>query len=301
MLLVLSFAVLIFFVSKTGIELNPVQHRTLEVFLKIYLAVSIYCIIASELTRNYSQVDRLWSLIPLLYAWTAAYISEFSWRSVLVAILISLWGIRLSYNFALKGGYSWLPWKGEEDYRWAYLRKEGLLANRWIWSLFNIFFISLYQLGLILYFSIPVVLIIGSKNSTFNWIDSLALFGFVLFLLIETQADLQQYRFQSMKYNLIEKGEKLTEPYDKGFITTGLWKYMRHPNYMAEQMIWFMVYLFGVAASGQWLNWTIGGFVLLVLLFKGSSDFSEKISASKYPAYSDYQKSTGRFFPNLFK
>jgi len=47
------------------------------------------------------------------------------------------------------------------------------------------------------------------------------------------------------------------------------------------------------------VNWTIGGCILLVILFKGSSDFSEELSANKYPAYKDYQKSVPRFIPFL--
>jgi steroid 5-alpha reductase family enzyme len=74
---------------------------------------------------------------------------------------------------------------------------------------------------------------------------------------------------------------------------------MRHPNYFAEQAIWVVFYLFSVAATGEWLNWTIVGAVLLVILFKGSSDFSEEISAKKYPKYADYQKRVGRFLPKF--
>jgi steroid 5-alpha reductase family enzyme len=36
---------------------------------------------------------------------------------------------------------------------------------------------------------------------------------------------------------------------------------------------------------------------LLVILFKGSSDFSEDISAEKYPEYKEYQKRVPRFIP----
>jgi steroid 5-alpha reductase family enzyme len=66
-----------------------------------------------------------------------------------------------------------------------------------------------------------------------------------------------------------------------------------------EQSIWIIFYLFSVNATGQWINWTIGGCVLLVILFKGSSDFSEELSANKYPAYKDYQKAVPRFIPFL--
>jgi len=58
-------------------------------------------------------------------------------------------------------------------------------------------------------------------------------------------------------------------------------------------------YLFSVAATGEWLNWSVVGAVLLVVLFKGSSDFSEEISASKYTAYKNYQESVPRFLPKI--
>jgi len=64
-----------------------------------------------------------------------------------------------------------------------------------------------------------------------------------------------------------------------------------------EQTIWVVFYLFSVNATGQWINWSIGGCALLIILFKGSSDFSEELSAGKYPAYKEYQATTPRFIP----
>jgi steroid 5-alpha reductase family enzyme len=40
--------------------------------------------------------------------------------------LITVWGARLTFNFARKGGYSWKFWSGEEDYRWEEVRKNPL-------------------------------------------------------------------------------------------------------------------------------------------------------------------------------
>jgi steroid 5-alpha reductase family enzyme len=52
-----------------------------------------------------------------------------------------------------------------------------------------------------------------------------------------------------------------------------------------------------VAATGQWINWSVMGAILLVLLFWGSSNFSESISSGKYPAYKEYIKRVPRFIP----
>jgi steroid 5-alpha reductase family enzyme len=72
---------------------------------------------------------------------------------------------------------------------------------------------------------------------------------------------------------------------------------VRHPNYAMEQAVWIAFYGFSVIATGEWINWSMAGCVLLVILFKGSSDFSEAISAEKYPEYKTYQKNVPRFVP----
>ena len=89
----------------------------------------------------------------------------------------------------------------------------------------------------------------------------------------------------------------LQEKYKKGFVDTGLWRIVRHPNYAAEQAIWIVFYLFSVSATGMWLNWSVMGAVLLVLLFWGSSNFSESISSGKYQDYEEYKKQVPRFIP----
>jgi steroid 5-alpha reductase family enzyme len=122
--------------------------------------------------------------------------------------------------------------------------------------------------------------------------------GFMLlFIGFETIADNQQWRFQKKKHEMIRDQVPLTGDYRKGFLDKGLWSLSRHPNYFAEQGIWICFYVFSVAASGQWLNWSITGCLLLVLLFQGSSEFSEEISAGKYPEYRNYQKKVRRFIP----
>lgn len=89
------------------------------------------------------------------------------------------------------------------------------------------------------------------------------------------------------------------DEYADGFVSKGLWAKVRHPNYAAEQSIWVVFYLMGVIAIGEWLNWTIAGPILLIILFKGTADFSEEISASKYPMYKEYQKKLEGLFQSL--
>jgi steroid 5-alpha reductase family enzyme len=234
--------------------------------------------------------------MPVVYTWYIAYAGNFDARLTLMALTVTLWGARLTFNFARKGGYSWVPWKGEEDYRWGILRKQPLLSSRWAWVAFNLFFISFYQLGLILLLTLPSLIALRGIGQPISWLDYSAAIVIVGLIVIETIADQQQYDFQTEKYRRINASEPLGE-YAHGFVRTGLWAKSRHPNFIAEQLIWFVFYFFSVAATGYLLNWTLAGSILLILLFVGSSGFTEKISSGKYIDYSEYQKKVKRFIP----
>lgn len=264
--------------------------------LAVSLALS--CFVISELAKNYSQVDKLWSLAPILYCWLATHWGGWNERMILLSVLVTIWGLRLSYNFARRGGYSIKFWEGEEDYRWAILRSQPPLNSPWVFRIFNLLFICLYQMILILLFTLPIVL---SVHYTSVGLIEIILAAVVLgFVIMETIADQQQYDYQTKKYELINNNKPLSDFFKKGFTHTGLWSKMRHPNYTAEQSIWVVFYLFTIPATGQIINWSIIGCMLLLVLFKKSSDFSEEISAKKYPDYANYQKNVGRFIPKLW-
>jgi len=275
--------------------LTASQNEILVRLITVYLLAALLCFVLSILTRNYSQVDKLWSLIPVVYVWMVAVHSNFEPRLFLMALLVTAWGLRLTYNFSRRGGYSWKFWTGEEDYRWAVLQAKPEFAARWKWMLFNLLFISLYQMGLILLMTLPAVR--SLDGAPLAWTDYLLAALLLFFLVIETIADQQQWNYQREKQKLMAAGGELPERFQKGFVHSGLWGLMRHPNYAAEQAIWIVFYFFSVMATGSWLNWSVMGAILLVLLFWGSSSFSESVSAGKYPDYKDYQQSVSRFVP----
>lgn len=276
--------------------LSDKQWNVLEGLLQIYLVTCLVCFTAGELTRNVSQVDKLWSIMPVIYTWYMAVQGDMDPRLVLMAALVTLWGARLTFNFWRRGGYSWIPWQGDEDYRWSVLRKTPLLSNRWSWTLFHLAFITLYQQGLILLFTLPMLIAFEGVGQPLGIADYIAAALLLGFLVVETVADQQQYDFQQEKYRRLNNGEP-AGPYSHGFVRSGLWGMVRHPNYASEQMIWVSFYIFSIAAAGRWLNWSLAGCLLLMLLFAGSADFSEKISSEKYPEYRDYQLRVPRFWP----
>jgi steroid 5-alpha reductase family enzyme len=282
------------------ISLNDAQMNALIIMTKLYLASCLYCFVVSELAENYSQVDKFWSTIPIVYVWYFAIASDMNSRMVLMAILGTLWGVRLTLNFARKGGFSIYFWKGEEDYRWVEVRKKmPFLAGRFTWALFNLFFMCLYQMGLIFLFTLPILAAWQGAEVPLYWADYLIAFFMFLFIVLETISDQQQYDFQTKKYQLINSGKKLEGDYKLGFRTSGLWALSRHPNFACEQAIWVIFYLFSVSATGLWLNWSIIGCFLLIILFYNSANFSEEISSRKYSDYKKYIKNVPMFFPIL--
>ena len=282
-----------FFATPLGLA----EWAVLNTLIYIDLAIIAYCFIGGELSGNNSQVDKIWSLIPIVYVWVVAYFANFNERSLIMAVLVTVWGLRLTHNFFLKGAYSWKFWGGHEDYRWEVLRAKKEFQPRWKWTLFNLFFISGYQNILILLFTLPAIIVLQFHQAPLNLLDYLAAAAMLFFIVFEAIADKQHWDYQTKKWDKINSGEELTVDMKKGFLDKGLWSLSRHPNYFAEQAIWVSFYFFSVAASGQWINWSISGALLLIVLFQGSSQFSEEISASKYPNYKNYQETKPRFFP----
>ncbi|KAI8803507.1 hypothetical protein BJ742DRAFT_777117 [Cladochytrium replicatum] len=315
----------------------------------------------SWVDRVWSISPALFALIIMLYPIHSADGSAVSvlavWsqhpRLPFAGGFIVLWGIRLTYNFARKSGYD----PKEEDYRWAWCRT--VIPNPILWELFSSLFISFYQLTLIwLISALPMYIVWRFAKDTIatpvvGWtsIDTLATISFAIFFLMEIIADEQQWAFQNRKWALIKAALEreallasqsasssgsakkrstvaeivatLPAPYSYGFSTIGVFRYSRHLNFFGEFMMWWAVYLYGVAASeqlffldkpdaperatlGTWwivfgqfylVNWSIIGTVLLTLLFQGSTALTEHLTLQKYPLYKLYQMTTSSLVP----
>lgn len=248
---------------------------SLVVNLWICAAVTAGCWLASVLTREYSWTDRMGSIAPVVYAWVFATSADDA-RATLVAVLVTAWGARLTFNFARRGGYA----PGGEDYRWAILRTR---LPGWRFGVVNLAFVAGYQNALLLAITLPVWTIVQNPRPL-GLPDVVAALAFVLLLAGETVADQQRWDFHR------------THP-DGGVLRTGLFRYTRHPNYFCEIGQWWVVLAFAAIAVGTvWLPTTAGA-VLLTLLFVGSTLFTEQISAARHPEYADYRRSTSMLVP----
>eukprot|EP01126_Amoeba_proteus_P011821 TRINITY_DN14822_c0_g1_i1.p1 TRINITY_DN14822_c0_g1~~TRINITY_DN14822_c0_g1_i1.p1 ORF type:complete len:277 (-),score=21.94 TRINITY_DN14822_c0_g1_i1:272-1102(-) len=264
------------------------------------IAVSFTCWVGSILTGNYSQVDRLWSIIPFVYCWLFALRPlwtphQFDLRTIVMSALCTLWGLRLTFNFWRKGGYK----SGHEDYRWPVLRQQ---MHPILFQVFNFVFIAFVQ-NILLYLLVAPTYIAmkvseGDVPSPFNWKDLVVTFLWFFFFLGEIVSDQQQWNFQTQKYSLLQKRKPLTGEFKNGFKSSGLYKYSRHPNFFCEISIWWCFWLFTLSSTGTYLpNWATVGPLALTFLFHGSTNFTESLTEKKYPNYVAYQNTTSRLIP----
>lgn len=205
----------------------------------------------------------------------------------------------MTFNYARKGGYN----IGSEDYRWNYVRS---FVPTIIFTIFDAVFIATIQSVLIFAFSAgpSYILLLTSKFeedvTTWDWIYMAVILSLVL---IEYVSDGQQWEFQEAKRKYrktaqVPRGSEYTqEDLERGFITKGLWAFSRHPNFAAEQLIWFVLYQWSCFASMTMHNWSFAGCGSLILLFQGSTPLTEWITGSKYPEYKHYKEKVSCFVP----
>ena len=262
----------------------------LLVVVVVVLVVCAFCWVASLITKDTSWVDRIWSIVPVVYVWIFAFAAGLSdVRLDVMAGLVTLWGARLTFNFARKGGYAGIG-GDHEDYRWAVLRARMSPVG---YQVFNFFFIVLFQNAVLVLIAFPAYTAYQHRGTPFGVLDVVLTVLFLLFLAGETTADQQQWNFQQHKRAEVAAGR---EPSPR-FVQTGLWRLSRHPNFFFENAQWWTIFAFGAVAAGSVLQWTVAGIVLLLAVFIGSTNFTEAITKSKYPEYAEYQKVTSPVIP----
>ncbi|KAF2717046.1 DUF1295-domain-containing protein [Polychaeton citri CBS 116435] len=259
-------------------------------------------LVVSEINRNYSQVDRVWSILPTVYNIHYALWARFNGlptqRLDNIMAFSVVWSIRLTYNYWRKGGYE----IGSEDYRWLLIKKYiGGIP----FFLLNIVFTSSLQSVLLWAVTTPtyILLLSGRVNPVMSFPDIIfarLLMGFIIFTWF---ADQQQWNYHQAKAEY-QKTAKVPAGWtraqmDRGFNTTGLWQYSRHPNFAAEQSIWITLYQWSCFETETFYNWAFVGALSYMLVFQGSTPITEWISRSKYPEYQLYQERVGKFVPKL--
>ena len=183
---------------------------------------------------NSSFYDAYWSVIPIaivLYWVTLAEPSVPSLRVAGVLFVVSVWGTRLTWNWAR--GWTGL---GHEDWRYTDFRAQ-FPRIYWLVSFTGIHFFPTLIVFAGMAAAYPA-LTFGAQE--LGWIDLIALAVGLGGIGFEWIADRE---LRAFVMGPKQPGETLR---------TGLWRYSRHPNYLGEMMIWWSLFLFGLAADPEW-------------------------------------------------
>lgn len=230
--------------------------------------------IVSVVVNDASIVDIIWGFGFVVATW-AAFIAtaETTDRGLLVAVLVSIWGLRLT------GYLAWRNIGKGEDKRYQQMRKKNP-DSFWIVSLYKVFGLQAILMWLV---SVPAVVSQSSEAALF-WLDYVGAGLWLVGLFFETVGDFQLARFKS-------------RPGSKGKVMDrGLWRYTRHPNYFGDFCVWWGIYLVAVA-GGAW--WTVfSPIVMSALLMRYSGvGLLEKTITRRRSGYEEYMARTNAFFP----
>ncbi len=224
-----------------------------------------------------SIVDIFWGAGFVVIAWVTVAVADGSaGRQLLLAVLTTVWGLRLALHLARRNlGHG-------EDARYRTMRARH--GKRWprrsLWAVF-------WGQGLLMWIvSLPVQA--GQADATpggLIWLDALGVAIWCAGFCFEAVGDWQLDRFKA-------------DPASRGQVMDrGLWRYTRHPNYFGDFAVWWGLFLIALSTGSAW--WTIIGPILMsVLLVRVSgAGLLERTIGERRPGYAEYVRRTSGFIP----
>ena len=243
--------------------------------LAILIGFATLLWLVSLYLKNSSIVDPFWGLLFVVAIWFYFFETEIGDlnRKHLLLALVTIWGVRLStYLF-------WRNWGEEEDYRYQKFRKNWG-KHYWWGSLLQVFWLQAFLAWLISY---PLFIAQVSEVSL-NWLDFVGVGVWLIGFIFEAGGDWQLTRFKS-------------NPENKGkLLTTGLWKYTRHPNYFGDTACWWGYGLIALA-SGSYLQLFAPLLMTYLLLKISGVAMVERGLKKTKPGYEEYVRRTSAFLP----
>ncbi|MEE3851687.1 DUF1295 domain-containing protein [Gordonia sp. LSe1-13] len=226
---------------------------------------------------RYNVVDVAWGLGFVGIAWLALILGPGdATRRWLFAVLVTVWGLRLSWHMYQKSAG-----KGEDPRYTELLERSGgsdlVTVARKIFGTQGIsqWFVSL-----------PIQVSAVSDATTGLWwivlVAGIALW--VLGFAFEAIGDAQLRRFKA-------------DPANKGKIMDrGLWSWTRHPNYFGDSSIWWGIWLIAASSWPGVLTVLSPVAMTYFLVYATGARLLEE-SMSKRPGYPEYQRRTSYFLP----
>jgi steroid 5-alpha reductase family enzyme len=254
------------------------------IFFQPYLILSILIFgltllvwLVSLWLKDSSIIDIFWGTGFVIFTWAGFLLTPdgFVMRKVLLWVLVTIWGLRLSLHILRRN------WGKPEDFRYQTWRNEA--GSSWWWkSLFKVFIL---QGILLLIVAVPLLAAqIQALPDHLTWLDLLAIPVWMIGFTFEALGDWQLMRF---KNNPANKGKLLN---------TGVWRYSRHPNYFGDATQWWVYYLIALSVGGWWTIFSPILMTCLLLRVSGVTLLEKSLKETK-PGYQEYIETTHEFIP----
>jgi steroid 5-alpha reductase family enzyme len=242
--------------------------------------LAIACYLLGQLKKDNSYVDVFWAQFFVWCNYTALYLNNnWTYRTILVSSMVAVWGFRLSIHILVRH-------KGE-DYRYVTLfrKRHERCHPKWGPIIIPIFHIYLMQLVFSMLNNLSALWIVQyDEGSDLNWIDYVGSAIWLTGVLFEIIGDAQLSAWLNTPGN-VGSGK---------VITSGLWRYTRHPNYFGEAFLWWGIYVISLNVDGGWKTFASALFITLLIRYVSGVAMLERKQKKKV-SFRRYMKETNAF------
>ncbi len=225
--------------------------------------------------KDNSIADAGWGPGFVLLAWLNLFLGgAWSGRRILLTALVLVWGIRLAARIIRRS-------RGRgEDFRYAAWR------NRWGRSFLVRSYLQVFLLQgfFMLVIAAPFLIVNRAPDAPWSVLDFLGAAVWLVGFLFEVVGDAQLDRF---KKNPVHRGQ---------ILTSGLWRFSRHPNYFGEAATWWGIFLLVALVRHGWLSLISPVAITLLLRFVSGVPLLERKYAGR-PDFVAYARRTNAFVP----
>jgi steroid 5-alpha reductase family enzyme len=237
------------------------------------LAMVATAVVARRLGRV-SVVDVTWGLVFVAIGWVAFVVGTGSARSLLLALLVTVWGGRLAWHIqrrALGAG---------EDPRYDRLLADAPEGRRFAVAVRKVFVVQ----GLAAWFVALPLQVAAATDRPLGWIAAAGVVVWLVGMTFEGVGDAQLAAFKR-------------DPANRGRVMDrGLWAWTRHPNYFGDAAVWWGLWLVAAEAWPGVLTVLSPVAMTYFLAFATGARLLESQMA-KRPGYPEYMDRTSMFFP----
>ncbi len=248
----------------------------------ISLFMFLIAFLIGKSKKKHDLLDIIWGLSFIVPSVVALILnSNYNISNMVITVLVLAWGFRLAYHIFIRNS------KAKEDFRYLKYRETYKGKHFDLYFFFKMYMLQ-YLLSVIISFQVVYANVKGIRE--FTYLSAIGIIVWIIGYVFESVGDKQLKIF---KENPDNKGK---------LMTTGLWKYTRHPNYFGEATMWWGIYLIVISNyQNHLLFFSPLVITLLVRYVSGvpllEAKYDNRKDWDQSENWSRYKRETSIFFP----